>query len=142
MSPSSCFCFLGIGRGSCGESCQIGNLQSSPKFSAASEYYEAMTRGRGSNLFRKWRDYRGLTQEQVAERAQLPKSTVSKLETGSKQYTQAHLEALAHALDCTPADLIGRLPGAPNELTVLVNKVPPESVEAAVTVLKAIIKAA
>lgn len=101
-----------------------------------------MTRGTGTNLFRKWRDYRGLTQGQVAERAGLPKSTISKLENGTKQYTQGHLEALAHALDCEPSDLIGRLPGAPNELTLLVNRVPPESISAVVTVLKAFIKAA
>ncbi|NBW21665.1 MAG: XRE family transcriptional regulator [Caulobacteraceae bacterium] len=101
-----------------------------------------MTRGTGHNLFRKWRDYRGLTQEVVAERSGLPKSTISKLENGTKTYTQGHLEALAHALDCEPSDLIGRMPGAPSELTLLVNRVPPDSVAAVAAVIRAIIKAA
>lgn len=102
----------------------------------------AMTRGTGQNLFRKWRDHFQLTQDQVAERADLPKSTISKLENGKLEYTQGHLEALAHAYGIEPADLIGRLPGAPHELTLLVNKIPPENRDAAIAVLKALTKVA
>lgn len=104
--------------------------------------FAPMTRGTGRNLFRKWRDHCQLTQDQVAQRTGLPKSTVSKLENGKMEYTQGHLEALAHAYGVEPADLIGRLPGAPQELTLLVSKIPPENREAAITVLKALIKVA
>jgi len=101
-----------------------------------------MTRGTGRNLFRKWRDYCQLTKDQVAERTGLPKSTISKLENGRLEYTQGHLEALSHAYGVEPADLIGRLPGAPNELTLLVNRIPPENMDAALAVLKALTKVA
>lgn len=101
-----------------------------------------MTRGTGQNLFRKWRDHFQLTQDQVAERANLPKSTISKLENGKLEYTKGHLEALAHAYGIDPSDLIGRLPGAPHELTLLINKIPPENRDAAIAVLKALTKVA
>lgn len=103
--------------------------------------FYVMTRGTGRNLFRQWRDHFQLTQDQVAQRAGLPKSTISKLENGKLEYTQGHLEALSHAYGIEPADLIGRLPGAPHELTLLVNKIPPENKEAAISVLKALAKA-
>lgn len=93
-------------------------------------------------FIREWRKYRGLTLVQLAERVGVSQPTVSRIERGEQPYSQPILEAFADALGCEPSDLIGRLPGAPSELTVLVNKLPPESVQAAVTVLKAMIKVA
>ena len=93
-------------------------------------------------FIREWRKHRGLTLVQLANRVGVSQPTVSRIERGEQPYSQPILEAFADALGCEPADLIGRLPGAPNELTLLVNKLPPEAVPAAVTVLKAMIKVA
>ncbi len=60
--------------------------------------------------FREWRQYRGLTEEQVAERINKSIATVSRLETGKTKYKQQHLEALSEAYNCEPEDLIARNP--------------------------------
>jgi transcriptional regulator with XRE-family HTH domain len=90
---------------------------------------------------REWRKHRGLTLVQLAERVGMTQASMSRIETGKQPYSQGVLEALADALSCDPADLIGRLPGAPHELTLLVNRIPPENVETAKSVLKALAKA-
>jgi transcriptional regulator with XRE-family HTH domain len=59
---------------------------------------------------REWRKFRGLTQERLAERTPFTTGAISQLETGRTKYTQDMLEALADALQCTPADLLMRDP--------------------------------
>lgn len=61
-------------------------------------------------FFKEWREHRGLTQEQLAERLGTNKSGVSKIERGENRYNQSNLEAWADALQCEPSDLISRLP--------------------------------
>jgi transcriptional regulator with XRE-family HTH domain len=89
-------------------------------------------------FIREWREYRGLTQVQLAHRLEgvVGQSTLSRLENGVYAYTQETLEGIAAALDCEPADLIGRLPGAPSELTLLVNKLSPEAQRKAIDIIK------
>lgn len=91
-------------------------------------------------FIREWREYKGLTQEQLADRLEgvITQGALSRLERGLSGYTQASLEAIAYALGCDPGDLIGRLPGAPHELTLIVNKLPPEKKQQAIAILKAI----
>jgi transcriptional regulator with XRE-family HTH domain len=60
--------------------------------------------------FREWREFRGLTQEQLAELLGTGKSAVSKMERGENKYNQYSLEAWADALNCEPSDLISRPP--------------------------------
>lgn len=62
------------------------------------------------HFVREWRKYRGLTQEQLAERAGVTDGAISQLERGDTKYTQPMLEALADALNCAPADLVMRDP--------------------------------
>jgi transcriptional regulator with XRE-family HTH domain len=50
---------------------------------------------------------RGLTIAQLAARAGLAASTVSRLETGARRLTLAQVERLAHALDVSPDTLLG-----------------------------------
>ena len=59
-----------------------------------------------------------MTQEQLVDRASerlnsFSKSTLSRLESGQQPYSPDILEALAWALECTPADLIARDPSSP-----------------------------
>jgi DNA-binding Xre family transcriptional regulator len=46
----------------------------------------------------------------LAEKLDLTHGAISQLERGLVGWTQPTLEALAKALECTPADLIGRNP--------------------------------
>lgn len=63
--------------------------------------------------FREWREFRGLSQEALAEKLGTNKSGVSKIENGQNYYNQSSLEAWADALGCEPSDLISRPPPAP-----------------------------
>ena len=62
------------------------------------------------HFVREWRKYRGLTQEQLAERIEATAGAISQLENGQINYTQPTLEALAFALSCTTGDLLSRDP--------------------------------
>ncbi len=60
--------------------------------------------------FREWREYRGLTQQQVADRIGTTKTRVSMKENQVEPYDQDYLEALADALLTDPASLLMRNP--------------------------------
>lgn len=66
------------------------------------------------HFIRAWREHRGLTQEQFAERIGINRAYLSKIETGKRRYDQPFLEAAAEALRCEPADLIVRDPSDPD----------------------------
>lgn len=66
--------------------------------------------------FRQWRDFRGLTQDQLAERANLSTSTISQIETGDQGFREESLVAIAKALDCSPGDLLSVDPNDSGEL--------------------------
>jgi len=70
---------------------------------------------RRRHFIKEWRKFRGLTQEQLAERVGVAISSISQLETMKQGYSQPTLEAIADALNCEPADLLMRNPGAPND---------------------------
>lgn len=66
------------------------------------------------HYIRAWREHRGLTQEQFAERVGINRAYLSKIETGKRRYDQPFLEAAAEALRCAPADLLIRDPSDPD----------------------------
>lgn len=81
---------------------------------------------------REWRKFRGLTQEELAERVGVTSGNISHLENGNQNYTQPILEAIAEALDCTPADLLVRLPGQPDGVWAIWETLdPPAKIQAA-----------
>lgn len=59
---------------------------------------------------RQWREYRGLTLEQLAERVEMTPSYLSMFERGQRGYTQNTLEAFADALQTDVASLLMRDP--------------------------------
>lgn len=67
-------------------------------------------RARRRTFIREWREHRGLTQEQLANRLDTSVASISRIETGTQPYTQDTLEALADALMTDPASLIMRNP--------------------------------
>lgn len=62
---------------------------------------------------REWREYRGLTQKQAAERLNVSRTLLSKIENAKSPYTQGFMEAAADAYRCDVADLIMRDPTSP-----------------------------
>lgn len=61
---------------------------------------------RRRHFIRQWREYRGLTQEKLAERIERSRGLVSQLESNTTNYTAETLEALAFALQCDTWDLL------------------------------------
>ncbi len=58
---------------------------------------------------REWRERRGMTQAQLAERVGVRQATISDLETGQSRRIELDLlDRLARALRCKPNDLLQR----------------------------------
>lgn len=53
-----------------------------------------------------WRNYRGLTQEQLAERIDRSRGLISQYESGETELTESSMHALAHALNCSVRELL------------------------------------
>jgi DNA-binding XRE family transcriptional regulator len=60
----------------------------------------------GANPIRVWREYRGLTQQQLADKAGISKPYLSQLESGKRTGTTEVLHSLAQALDLSLDDLV------------------------------------
>ena len=60
----------------------------------------------GENPIRVWREYRGLTQQQVAEEAGISKPYLSQLESGQRKGSAEVLAAVARALNVSLDDLV------------------------------------
>jgi transcriptional regulator with XRE-family HTH domain len=67
-------------------------------------------RTRRRTFIKQWREYRELTQDQLAERLETSKASISRIESGQQAYTQDFLEACAEALRTDPASLLMRDP--------------------------------
>jgi DNA-binding XRE family transcriptional regulator len=60
----------------------------------------------GENPIRVWREYRGLTQQQVADEAGISKPYLSQLESGQRKGSAEVLAAVARALKVSLDDLV------------------------------------
>ena len=80
------------------------------------------TRQRRKHFLAEWRTYRGLTQEQVAERIGMSASNYGRIEGGSVPYNQDFLEEAAYALMCEPWDLLNRDPRKEGDVIDLVRQ--------------------
>src|SRR5579859_1628556 len=94
---------------------------------------------RRPTFIKEWRIYRGLTQEQLAERLETSKTTISELESGNRGYTQDGLEAIAEALGTDPASLLMRRPGQ-DEIWSVWEQAKPGQKTQIIEVVKTIIK--
>lgn len=89
---------------------------------------------------RAWREYRGLTQEKLAERVETTPATISRLENGKQPYSQELLEALADALRCKAADLIARPPHkSQDDLLTIIETLDDDTKAQATRILRALI---
>lgn len=80
---------------------------------------------RRRHFIREWREFRGLTQDQLAERLDMSKASLSRIETYKQPYTQDFLEACADALLTEPASLLIRNPGDEDSIWSLWDRAKP-----------------
>jgi len=87
------------------------------------------------NFIKEWREFRDLTQAQLADRSGLAEPTISQLENSEIGYSHRSLESLADALDCEPGDLLSRPPQHAKTHDILA-RLSPEELQQLVAVVK------
>ena len=97
-----------------------------------------MSRTKGKNYIRAWREYRRLSLEKVADRVGTSHSTLSRVERGLQPYNQLLLEAIADALRCEPVDLLIRDPSDPDGIWSIWDGLSPPQRRQAIAVISAI----
>jgi len=100
----------------------------------------------GPNSIRRWREYRNLTLERLADRVRelgepITATSLSRIERRKQPYSQRILERLADALRCDPADLVMRNPPSADqvEMWAVIKGMPEETQKRALQVLKALV---
>jgi len=73
----------------------------------------------GSTFLKAWREFAGLDQETAAEKLNVSRTLVSKIETGKSPYTQRTLEAAAKLYGASPAQLLAVDPNDKSNLWAL-----------------------
>lgn len=71
---------------------------------------EKREQGAKSYFLKEWRVFRGLKQDQAAERMGISRNYLSELERGVKRFHEDTLHAMANAYDCEVWELLGRDP--------------------------------
>jgi len=61
-------------------------------------------------FFREWRLHAKLSQKQLAKRVGMTAATVSRIETGMREFSREYLVKFANAVNCRPGDPINRPP--------------------------------
>lgn len=61
---------------------------------------------RGPTFLRQWREHRGLNQEEAADRLEIDRTTLSKIERAVLPYNQDFLERAAVIYGCDVADIL------------------------------------
>lgn len=93
-------------------------------------------------FIREWRKFHNLTLQKMVDRLETmygletTSATLSRTETGHQEYTQQLLEALADALQCEPADLLMRPPGAEQDIRLVWSQLSPENQRKALDIIK------
>lgn len=70
------------------------------------------------NYFVKWRKFRRLRQEDVAEKTGWDRTMISKIESGEVAFTPSSLEALSNVYQCTRGALLDRDPFTPEPVDI------------------------
>lgn len=99
---------------------------------------------RGPTYLRAWRKFRKLTGEEVAERLDIDRTTISRIERGLYPYNQDFLEKAATLYGCEPEDLLMIDPLKPDPPKLVYDRlraVDPVMQRRALDVLEALLKA-
>lgn len=99
---------------------------------------------RAKHFLREWREFKKLSQEDAADRAEIDRTSLSKVENGKVPYNQDLLERLALAYGCDPDDLISMDPLKLDPPRLVYNQLrhaPPELQRQAANIIAALLKA-
>jgi len=91
-------------------------------------------------FLKQWREYRNLTQEQLAERVGWSVGNVSQLERGLQGYSQEGLEALAEALQCDPGQILTVDPSGDEAIWSIWERAKPGERQMIVEIAKTVVK--
>jgi transcriptional regulator with XRE-family HTH domain len=91
-------------------------------------------------FIREWRQHRGLTLEQLADRLDVTASHLSMLERGQRGYAQETLERLAEALQTDPASLLMRNPADQDAIWSIWDQAKPGDRRMIVDIARTIVK--
>lgn len=100
---------------------------------------------RRRHFIKEWREHRGLSQEQLAERIDRSRGLISQLESYTTNYTAETLDALAVALNCEPWDLLNVDPkkeGRVIDILDLLRQATPDQRERAIGYIEGIVRKA
>jgi transcriptional regulator with XRE-family HTH domain len=99
---------------------------------------------RGVHFLRQWREFKEVTQEQLADMLEVDRTTVGKIENARLPYNQDYLERVSAALGVDIEDLVSVDPAAPKPPKLVwsrVQKAPPDLQERIRFVVEAMLKA-
>ena len=91
-----------------------------------------------SHFIREWREYRGLTQAELANAISVDRTYLNKIERGKRHYQAYVLEAMATHLECAPGDLLSRRPDHSSEIETIYHSLSEEDRTRAIAVLKTV----
>jgi transcriptional regulator with XRE-family HTH domain len=91
-------------------------------------------------FLKQWREYRNLTQEQLAERVGWSVGNVSQLERGLQGYSDEGLALLADALQCTPGQILDVDPTNDDAIWSLWERAQPGQRQALIEVAKGMVR--
>lgn len=90
--------------------------------------------------FKEWRRWKRLTQQELADRMETTKQTVSRIETGKRDWSKGYLEAFAHVISCSLSAPIMRPPGKP-DANELLRDATPRQKELVIKIIENVVKA-
>lgn len=96
--------------------CVVGNLAGMPP---RRTNWNRTPEQRRHTFIQEWREFRGLTQEALAEILDTTKATISRIESRKIGYSQDFLEACADALGTHVASLLSRAPTDADRIVVM-----------------------
>ena len=92
------------------------------------------------HFVKEWRKFRGLTQEALAEKADMSPTNLSQLENNRQRYSAEGLERLAEALHCEPAQLLMVDPTKDDSMWSIWDRAKPAERQQIIAVAKALVK--
>ena len=101
-------------------------------------------RVREKHFIKEWREFRGHSQDHVADLIEIDRSSLSKVEAGLVPYNQDLLEKLALVYLCDTEDMISidpLKPDAPRLIYAKLRSASPEKQRQALSILEAFLKA-
>jgi transcriptional regulator with XRE-family HTH domain len=91
-------------------------------------------------FLKQWREYRDITQEELAERVGMSVGNISQLERGLQGYSQEGLESLAEALRCDPGHLLTVDPSKDDAIWSIWDRAKPGERQMIVELAKTVVK--